>query len=92
MARNGSSGRSALTYRTSDVRVAGELEQQIGLAPGPVDVEEERLVGLEVDQRVLGGIGAEPVAVEAAGPAGLVEHDVEQGAAVVGPRQAAARR
>ena len=38
------------------------------------------------------GFVAHDVAVEPAGPARLVEHDVEQGAAVVGPRRGWARR
>ena len=68
--------------------VAGDVEHHERVAAGAADVDEERLVGLEVHQRVLGGIGAQQVTMEPAGTARLVEHDVEQGAAVVGPRQA----
>ena len=69
-------------------RVAGDLEQQERAAPRAGHVHEERLVGLEMDQHVVGGIVAQPVAVQAAGPAGVVQHDVEQRPAVVGPGHA----
>ena len=66
-------------------RMAREIEHQIVTASGAVDVEEERLVGLEVHQRVFDRIRPQDVAEEPAWPAGFVQHDVEQRARVVGP-------
>ena len=65
--------------------VARQVEHEETVAAGPIDVEEKRLVGLEEDQRILDRVGADPMPVEPARPARLVQHDVEQRLGVVGP-------
>ena len=75
--------------RTGDPHLAGGVARQVEheetVAAGPMDVEEKGVVRLEEDQRILDRVGADPVPVEPARPARLVQDDVEQRLGVVGP-------
>jgi hypothetical protein len=66
-------------------RVAREIEEQESAAPGPADIQVERSVPLEVHHDVGRGWRANRVPVQSAGPASLVQYDIEQCPAIVGP-------
>src|SRR3954470_15945720 len=77
------------TVRTDEVDfrggVARDIEHQILSTPCAANVDKERRVGLEIDQRVLRRVSAHHVPVEPTRTPRLVENGIEKHAAVVGP-------
>src|SRR3546814_10348436 len=69
------------------VRVDGDIAFALGLA----EVDEEAGIGFLVDERIAGGVVAQAVAEDLRGAMFLVEGDIEQRAAVVGPDETSLR-
>src|SRR5581483_1608187 len=65
-----------------------EVDEDESPAAGPFDGAKEAVVVLLVDDDVGGGVGAEAVAPDPPGAAGLVERGVEDRAVVAGPGHA----
>ena len=65
-----------------DAVLAGDLaaaaDDEEAVAAGAADRDPEALVGLVVDQDVLGRVGAEPVPPDLVGPPGVVDGRVEE--------------
>src|SRR3546814_4930572 len=60
-------------------------DDDIAVALGLAEVDEETGIGFLVDERIAGGVVAQAVAEDLRGAMFLVEGDIEQRAAVVGP-------
>src|SRR3546814_18673889 len=69
------------------VRVDGDIAFALGLA----EVDEETGIGFLVDERIAGGVVAQAVAEDLRGAMFLVEGDIEQRSAGVGPDETSLR-